>query len=350
MKWLGIALTRNGIEVLQQLKEQVNSEFHHSFLAYTLDKYADQEQGMNGMGPSVKEFVHAQFNLVDGLVFVCATGIAVREIAPCVRNKTVDPAVIVIDEGGNYVISLLSGHFGGANEWARRMALMVGGNPVITTATDVNGLFAVDEFAKNNNLWISSMKQAKNVSAHLCEGHQVSICSNYPIEGSLPKGLTLKKQSLSIYVDKKVAPDGLSLIPKTMSLGIGCKKNTNPEVLEAYIRRELQTQGIPIEGIVEVCSIDVKKEEKAIQMLCTKLQIPYHTYSKEELNQVPGIFDESEFVRQTVGVGNVCERAAMCGARNRMEQGDSCESVLHKRHENGVTMAVVMVVRRISYE
>ena len=115
------------------------------------------------------------------LVFICACGIAVRTIAPFVKNKKEDFAVVVCDEDGKFAISLLSGHLGGANELAENVAEILGGQAVITTATDVNGITAIDNYAKENNLEIDSMKMAKEVSAQLLNGEKVAFKSDFNI-------------------------------------------------------------------------------------------------------------------------------------------------------------------------
>ena len=122
----------------------------------------------------------------EGLVFVGAVGIAVRSIAPLLRSKTTDPAVVVVDEAGQFAISLVSGHMGGANQLARQVASCLDATPVVTTATDVNGKFAVDVFAVKNGLAIGSMRRAKEISAAILAGRPVGIHTAYRLEGEVP--------------------------------------------------------------------------------------------------------------------------------------------------------------------
>lgn len=132
----------------------------------------------------------------DALIFIGATGIAVRSIAPYVASKKSDPAVLVIDECGHFVISLLSGHLGGANELALKVAEILHAVPVVTTATDLHHRFAVDVFAKKNNCSIFNMKAAKEVSAALLAGRRVGFYSEFPVEGELPEHRLLQNSLL----------------------------------------------------------------------------------------------------------------------------------------------------------
>ena len=109
--------------------------------------------GENGV--TLANWTAAQFAQSDAIVFVGAVGIAVRAIAPHCRSKATDPAVVVLDECGRFAIPLLSGHLGGANDLARRLAKACGAVPVITTATDANGVFAVDEWAKHQHCLVA---------------------------------------------------------------------------------------------------------------------------------------------------------------------------------------------------
>ena len=138
---------------------------------------------------STSAWAGEKFSDSDALIFIGATGIAVRSIAPYVASKKSDPAVLVVDECGKFVISLLSGHLGGANELALKTAEILEAIPVVTTATDLHHRFAVDVFAKKNNCNIFNMKAAKEVSATLLAGKKVGFYSEFPTDGELPEGL-----------------------------------------------------------------------------------------------------------------------------------------------------------------
>ena len=139
--------------------------------------------------PSLADWTARQFAHSDALIFVGAVGIAVRAIAPHCKSKASDPAVVVLDECGRFAVPVLSGHLGGANELARRLAAVCGAVPVITTATDANGVFAVDEWARHQNCAVLEPERIKKVSGALLAGRTVRFASDWPIAGSLPAGL-----------------------------------------------------------------------------------------------------------------------------------------------------------------
>ncbi len=321
----------------------------------------------------LKDWCRSQFEShSDGIIFVGAAGIAVRSIAPFLKSKTTDPAVLVIDEAGQYVISLLSGHIGGANRLAFMVAEMIGAIPIITTATDVNGKFAVDVFAKDNHLKIGSMKAAKEISAAILCGEPVGLYCEGRIEGAAPPELRIIQTDSRKKCGAEIAEPGsagiekgcprylicicgrlpevfrkecglpkndcaiLHLIPKSYVLGIGCRRGKTEEEIEAEVSRALAQAEISMDQIFAAATIDLKKEEQGLLAFCERHGLKLETYTVEELLEVPGDFSSSEFVRKTTGVDNVCERAAlrMAGERGRLIQ--------KKYANNGVTAAVAV--------
>lgn len=284
--------------------------------------------------PPFADFVAPQFAWADLLIFVGSSGMAVRAIAPSVRSKKTDPAVLVLDEAGRFVISLLSGHIGGANALTAQLAAALGATPVITTATDVNGKFAVDEWAARNGMHIGSMALAKAVAAEILE-RDVPLCADAPIVTSLPGGTVAAREGeLGIYIgfyDKKPFDKTLQLTPKVLTLGIGCRKNTTEESIAAAVDSALSLAGIDPNAIAQAASIDLKAEETGLLDFCEHRSIPIRFYSAEELSRVEGDFTPSAFVRGVTGVDNVCERAAMAGAE---------KLILKKTAMDGVTVAI----------
>ena len=259
----------------------------------------------------LSQWVQTHFRTKNALVFIGAAGIAVRAIAPFVNDKKTDPAVIVIDEKGSFVIPLLSGHIGGANELARKIASQIGAMAAITTASDVNNLPAIDEFAAKNNLSINDMKLAKEFAARL-------LAKNSP------------EFTISVYIKNDI----LSLIPKCLVLGIGCKKGKSREELKNFVFETLKTYKIDIRSLVQISSVDQKKDEKAIISLAEDLKLPFVTFSTEELNSVSQKVSHSDFVEKTLGTDNVCERAVFASGAD--------ELLLPKTARNGMTLAVGM--------
>ena len=287
------------------------------------------------------------FPAVDALIFVGACGIAVRAVAPLLIGKASDPAVVVVDELGRHAISLLSGHIGGANALARRVAGLTGGEAVITTATDVNGRFAVDEWAARRGLYIADMALAKRFAAEILK-RDLPLWSDFPVEGALPSGVFLgERGELGAAVscrDVRPFDETLLLIPRVLHLGIGCKRGTSAERIAAAVDAALKEAGLRPEAVAGAASIDVKKDEPGLLEHCARRGVPIAFYSADELRAVPGEFSSSAFVERTVGVDNVCERAAMRAA------GPGARLLAPKRGGNGVTVAVTCEDWRVRFE
>ena len=298
-------------------------------------------------GLSLKEWTEHAFETADALVFVGAVGIAVRAIAPHIVHKSLDPAVVVIDEGGSFAVSLLSGHLGGANELARKIAAAVVAEAVITTATDVNRRFSVDAWAAANGLWISDMGAAKRFAAEILR-RDLPLASDFTVKGTLPGGVYAGNcGDLGVAIScHRAAPfkDTLLLVPRRLHLGIGCKRGAPVEKLRAAVDVALAEAGLCRHALRCAASIDVKRDEPGLRALCAELDLPLRVYSAEELMAVQGDFEASEFVRSTVGADNVCERSAVRSA------GESATVLVHKRRMDGVTVAIAQEDWSVSFE
>ena len=284
-----------------------------------------------------KGIVEKLFCEMDALIFVGACGIAVRAIAPFVRSKESDPAVVVVDERGEHVISLLSGHIGGANALTRRIAAAIGAAAVITTATDVNHRFAADEWAAKHGVRIHSMDAAKRFAAAILE-RDLPVRCDFPVRGSLPGGLVSGDHGacgllISCAVESPFEQT-LRLVPKILHLGLGCRRGVSADGIEAAVSQALCSAHIDPMAIASAASIDVKKDEEGLLEFCRRRAIPVQFYSADELMNAAGVFSPSEFVKRTVGVDNVCERAAM------LDAGIGAALILRKTCANGVTVAV----------
>ncbi len=274
----------------------------------------------------------AELWALKALVFISASGIAVRYIAPYVKDKAKDPAVIVIDEGGTYAISLLSGHLGGANELARDLARLVGAEPVITTASEVKGLESIDSYAQRMNLVIEDLSSLAKVMGPLVDGAPLFIYgqSHYPydnltnLEGAQ---VVLVQSDELVSFDKPTAV----LRPRSLVLGLGAKKGVTCQAVGRAISGALKELGLAEGSVYRVNSIDLKKEEQGILDFCQEKGLEFFTYSAQELDQVKGDFEESDFVRSVTGLGSVSSRAALA------EGGDL---LLDKYVLDGVTVSV----------
>ncbi len=298
------------------------------------------------------------FTQSELMVFIGACGIAVRTIAPYVCNKYSDPAVLVADECGKHVISLLSGHLGGGNAWTRLVADAIGADPVITTASDVNGKLAVDVWAQKQNLRIKDRVLAKYAAAVFVTGQKlpfyaesgVKICDDWPTEYMR---FEEKDKFLEAVNDRKtkeiagivVSVHGgwpgnvLVLVPQVVILGIGCRKDKDPQELFKQVRKVLDSCQILPESISKIASIDLKAEEAAICQLADCWNVPFVTFSADVLLEMPGDYPISEFVKKTTGVGNVCERAAVAALPEDCQEHPCW--ICRKQAENGVTVALL---------
>lgn len=292
--------------------------------------------GENGV--TLANWTAAQFAQSDALVFVGAVGIAVRAIAPHCRSKATDPAVVVLDECGRFAIPLLSGHLGGANDLARRLAKACGAVPVITTATDANGVFAVDEWAKHQHCLVAEPARIKKVSGALLAGRTVRFASDWPIQGTPPAGVEpagdAAQASFALTITPTMTSNALHIIPCIAVLGIGCKRGTPADKLaDAFAAFCAETKLAP-QSIAAAASIDLKKDELGLAEFGQKQGWPVTFYTADELRAVPGQFAHSDFVQSITGVDNVCERAAVLVAGGPVWA--------HKWARDGVTFAVAL--------
>lgn len=312
-----IAFTKNGVALADKLN--IGD-------IYVYYKYKNKHKAFKSIG-DIMEYCWKNY---DAIVFISACGIAVRAIAPFIKNKTVDPAIIVCDELGKFVISLLSGHIGGANNLAKEIASLTGGIPVITTATDIKGKFAVDIWAKENNLVITDMKMAKEISAAIVNGEEVGYKGSLP----KPKDLTDNIAEYGVFVGytlDKPFKNTLVLAEKSLVLGIGCRLNTSYEKIKNAVDNIFKRENLNINSIKSINSIDIKKNETGIIKFAEELGISFNTYSAGYLQNIQGHFSYSRFVEKTTGVDCVCERAALSTGGNL---------IIKKQVYDGVTLAV----------
>ena len=296
------------------------------------ERYA--EEGFSPLRRPPGPFYGELFSWADAMVFVGACGIAVREIAPHVRSKTTDPAVVSLDELGQFVIPLLSGHIGGANALARRLAAFLGATAVVTTATDINARFSVDEWAARQGWAISGMGLAKAYSAAILE-RDLPLVSDFPILTELPAGVyTGDTGDLGLCLSwyrKEPFGQTLRIIPRTLHLGLGCRRGTSKEAIREAVTAVLDREGIDPQAIGKAASIDLKQDEEGLLEYCGELGLVPAFHTAEELRAVPGEFTASPLVQRVTGVDNVCERAALLGADTL---------IVKKQAAGGVTVAL----------
>ena len=325
MKKAAICFTAYGKAVIEKLNKAAVAKGIEPATAYISMKEADEDGGFIKVTESVEEWAAARFEAHEAIIFAGAVGIAVRAIAPSVKDKLSDSPVIVIDDTGSYVIPILSGHVGGADKIAVTIAELIGAEPVITTSTDLHEAFSADVFARENGLKIRNRDGIRTVSAKAIEGKRVTISvKDYPPD----------KPVNIIVADDTDSEYDLLLSPKKYTVGIGMKKDTDSVRAEEYILRVLKDNAIDMDDVYAVSTIDIKEDEPAIRHICDKYRLPLITFDADLLKKAVGDFSASEFVLNTVGVDNVCERSAVLAA------GPGAELIIRKQAENGITLAV----------
>ncbi len=284
------------------------------------------------------------FQNYDSLIWIMASGIVVRSIAKLMTHKSSDPAVLVIDEGAQFVISLLSGHLGRANEDARMIASLIHATPVITTASDVTHRLAVDSLAIGLGCVIDDLSAAKSVTAEIVNGDPVALISASPLPVNLPKNIhqidinSVDKEAYrAVIIISEFCPETYHscqvwLIPRRVVAGIGCRRGKSAsEILEA-LDLALAESGIDIRALRNLVTIDLKADEPGLIAAARELNLPLHIIDREAINRSSIDFPRSDFVEKTVGVGGVCEPAALLDSKGSL--------LLSKRKRQGVTVAL----------
>ena len=321
---------------------------------------------------SLKHHIGQIFKDYDQVLCIMALGIVVRMIAPYIEHKSKDPAVVVMDEAGHHVISLLSGHLGGANEWTQSISLAIDADPVITTATDVNGLPAPDVLARHEHLLVDDFQTLINVNSAIVGGE----CIDYYIDESLPnaahleqaakahigehgsvhvvsmeqlgetpcKNESAEEDSSRVVITDKVITEyvhQLILRPRTYTMGIGCRRDTPKELILDAITQSLQTHKLSPKSIVTAASVIVKQDEVGLLEAVNELGWTIHFYTQEEIAPVIEEQDlkESTFVKGTIGVGNVCETTALLAAKSQT-------LIQHKTVYPKTTVAIAQVTSK----
>jgi len=349
-----VAITRRGVETALKIKSALNK------LDLPCRVFAPKKYGQKGVVPLDKklgEFIKETYSKTSAIVAVMATGIIIRAVAPCLENKLVDPAVIGVDASGKFVISLLAGHYGGANELTRLIAAGIGAMPVITTASDVMGKQSVDELARNLHLTIKNPKSLAAVNAALVNGERLVLVVVGDIKIPTGKiwGYEVKKaesavqavEILNIFdAGAIITKDALStdkltrsvtiLTPKKITVGVGARKNSSENEIIAAVNSALARVDVPLERVDRLATVDIKKDSIGMIGAAKKLGLPIDFVSVDALRSVKheGLSPDSKLVEEKIGVGGVCERAALITA------GKNAALILKKMKMNGVTVAI----------
>lgn len=302
----------------------------------------------------LKDAVGRFFQSFAAHIFVMSTGIVVRMVASLIQHKTKDPAVLVADESGQYVISLLSGHIGGANALTLKVAELIQATPVITTATDVNHLPAVDVLAGEKNLYIENYSAVKSVSMALISGALIYFHDPYrlmiddfrettilpfPDEKTEQKNRFHSKVQAGVYIDDRkveVLADTLVLRPASLVAGIGCHRNTSFKELKRFLVEIFDQFKLSVGSLKCIASVDRKSDEAGLLALGRDLGIPLKFFEPQELNAVQTIENPSAMAAKHIGVQSVCEAAAILGSH----QG---QLIVPKQITKNITVAVARI-------
>ena len=320
----------------------------------TTDLYlpASLAQEFGGQGfTRLREIVAETFHRYTGHVFLTAAGIAVRGIAPLLQGKEKDPAVVVLDQKGEYAVSLLSGHLGGGNRLAREMAAILGGRAVITTATDSLGLPAVEELARDAEMRIKDLRAATPVNAALANwcilqfhdpGERLGLVAALGPEFPLRRIEAVEEidpDHAAIWVDwhramQAVNYGALVLHPRCLVAGVGCNRGTDEEEILQLIRSVFQEFDLALESLACLATTSVKREEAGLIRAAEALEVPLVCLEAEELGAV-SVPNPSETVNKHMGVASVCEAAAL-------HQAQTTTLLLPKRKSANATLALAL--------
>ncbi|MDR2353869.1 MAG: cobalamin biosynthesis protein [Deltaproteobacteria bacterium] len=322
------ALTMPGLLVAEKIARILPAELHVT--ARLISKTKAKALSFEG----ICRHLQNTFFKYQGHVIVAATGLVVRAVAPHLRDKKKDPAVVSLGQDGKYVISVLSGHLGGGNELARKVALITGGQPVINTATDISKKPAIEVVARDQGLDVENYGGLPAVARQLSEGSLVPTYDPHklilpalgqwsesfpeiPREAAYDPQQPGYPQSPSLYVDYRTnecPPEALILRPQVLALGIGCHRGISFEDLFKFIEDVFTEWKISLKSVCVIASVETRTLEPALLELSRKWTIPFTTYPKVSLNEV-STPNPSETVKERIGVFSVCEAAAILAAQ-----------------------------------
>jgi cobalt-precorrin 5A hydrolase len=357
-----VAITKHGTAIARRIQEQLPVVD-----VYYPEKFAQGDESSRGItlfADSVVNHVPALFSGYSGLIGIFSLGAMVRLIAPLLRDKKTDPAVVVVDDRAEHVISVLSGHLGGANDLTYRVAQALGARPVITTASDVGQTIAVDLLGRAFGWEIENFEKVTAVSAAVVNEERIHIIQEagevdwWPYQKPMPShfsvfhsveeslnqsfdaALVITPRLLTEEESRRLLTRGVLYRPKVIVLGVGCNRGTTAEEIESVIEDTLTSAGLSIKSVRNVATIDRKADEAGLLAVCEKYHWPLVTYTAEELNAVD-IPNPSETVFQYVGAYGVSEPAA------RLSSGAE-DWVVEKVRSGNVTVSVCIVPHRAS--
>ncbi|HIB1947862.1 TPA: cobalt-precorrin 5A hydrolase [Enterococcus faecalis] len=335
-----LTLTAQSYEQGQRLKERF---IEADVSLFGLEKHVTVQMDSYPGGSFKKGFQHV-FNTFDSMICIMATGIVVRHLASLIDDKRHDPAVVVMDEKANFSISLLSGHIGGGNDLAIQVANLMGAQPVITTATDVQNVSAIDVISQQMNGWYADFKETtKTVNGLLAAHKNVGLIDEEQLvkdTRGLNRNVSLDDdvsdyEAVILVSHKKFTslPNHVyQLVPRQFILGMGAKKETSIETIETEYRSFCKLEKIHPMCVKKIVSIDLKKNEAGMITFSNRLNVPFETFTKEQLEPSSLKYPQSDFVKSVVGIGNVALASA--------DYATNGQVLTNRYGHNGVTFAL----------
>ena len=308
-------VSKNGYETCLKVKENVYNNLHiyvSGRVANLLNLENENNENLIVINERVPILLEKTFNKYDLHIFVAATGAVVRIIEGKFKSKDTDPAVITIDDHANFVISLLSGHLGGANEECKKIASGIGAIPVITTASDVGGKIAVDTLSQKIKAKLNDLDGAKRVTSLIVNGENVSL--------HLPKNIVNHDENSAgaIIVSNRKNIEISKIIPQNIFIGIGCKRGVSKEHIIEKLKYAMDKQNLELSAIKMAGSAWVKSDETGLLEAMKELDIPIKFFEKEEILKLEDLVEErSEFVKNHIGVYGVSEPCAFLASSGK---------------------------------
>jgi cobalt-precorrin 5A hydrolase len=323
-----IAITKRGIDVARKIKEKAPE-----VEIYAQAKHRDAASDVNWFDEPTTKIVGNAFKTYDALICIFSLGAVIRLIAPYLADKKSDPAVLVIDDRATYVISALSGHIGGGNELARRVAGLLGAQPVITTAADVNETIAVDLVGRDKGWEIENLDNVTKVSAMMVNEEKIAIYQDAGEKNwwnrPLPRNVIVVDEpdrikdsefkgalviSDRVIADPEILQKSVVYRPKSLVVGIGLHWDTPKEAIESGVDAVFRENGLATKSIRNICSIDRGSAAEGLAAFASAKGIPVQTFGRSELAQVE-VPNPSQTVQRFEGTASVSEAASLLSSK-----------------------------------
>jgi cobalt-precorrin 5A hydrolase len=320
MKWAVISVTQKGVEKALKVAKKINCDI------YTLPKYSIE--GTVPLEDGFKKGVENIFSEYKTLLFIMASGIVVRTIAPFIKSKDVDPGILVMDEEGNFVTSLLSGHLGGANAACEKVADIIGAVPVISTASDVSGKTAVDTIAMAIKGKMDSLEKAKEVTSLIVGGERVNLKlpSNVKISEDNPAGVIVISNRKEIKISQ--------IIPHNIVVGIGCRRGTSKECIIKAVEKAMDEANLHMGSIRIFSTVDLKADEEGLLEAVEHYGKKITIIPRNAILPIENDFEGSDFVKKSIGVRSVSAPCAL------LASGSKGTFITEKMMHDGITVSI----------